>query len=66
MKTTDKIKEVISRSELQKTMESKTKAHNRFYDEMKRMGIAKKQEYNIAPTTDMGRRPKHLSMLSGS
>ena len=55
MSITKKVKTVLE-AEKVKMQESKTSKLTEYYEQVKKLGIVKKQEYNIPPIDTVGRR----------
>lgn len=55
MSITKRIKKAIE-NEKEKNQESSTTNLNEYYEKVKKLGIVKKQEYNIPPIDTVGRR----------
>lgn len=55
MSITKKVKAVLE-AEKGKMQESKTSKLTEYYEQVKKLGIVKKQEYNIPPIDTVGRR----------
>lgn len=55
MSITKKVKAVLE-AEKEKMQESKTSKLTEYYEHVKKLGIVKKQEYNIPPIDTVGRR----------
>ncbi len=55
MSITKKVKAVLE-AEKEKMQKSKTSKLTEYYEQVKKLGIVKKQEYNIPPIDTVGRR----------
>jgi len=55
MSISNEVKKVV-KSEKEKIPDNKTEKLNEYYEHVKKLGIVKKQEYNIPPIDTVGRR----------